>query len=516
MSRLHRLITGVPAVCLVALLGCTGGGAEPDDPSTPPPPPPPSPGPAPGPGPSPGPGPGSGSGSGSGQGPQTPAPTPPGPPARVLPLGILDRDLGGPTTLLIVPLSVSRSSLAPTTTRAQAQAHGVELARLFADQSHGRMDLRVTATQVLDLPQSTSYYVPGGSLSMVRLRTDITALAARAGHHLPGFDYVLVLSPKFWPGKTGFARAWKFAFNAGSSVELSAHELGHTFGWSHAARWDCSGSSPICPSGNLTEDGDHFDLMGKISTAARRFGPWKQTRAGWLAGRETLRVTRSGDYKIKSLAGDPATLGADEYCGLELRIDALTSYWVFHRGDEPLVDDGVLITKVTNQIRGQSILYDMTPSSAAGWRDAHLRVGQTFSDPGAGVTVRVLGQSGGSVNVRVTVRASIGSIPQLPIMQVVSPTRHDTVSGTWTFEANAFDPSVGLQNGDGLRRVTLRLNGVVMVVSRDFFSPPYRMSVNTTGLADGQYRLFIEVETRGGTVTQNIAPLFIDNTGPSL
>ena len=119
-------------------------------------------------------------------------------------------------------------------------------------------------------------------------------------------------------------------------------------------------------------------------------------------------------------------------------------------------------------------------------------------------------------------------IDTLPVIDIVTPAFSKTVRGAIDYEATAFDPDVGTVNGAGIDTVNFVLGypegddpfgeGTTFIILAEklLTSLPYIFHVETSGLPDEAYRLFVEaVSQNGGTNTAALNHI-IDNTGPSV
>lgn len=228
------------------------------------------------------------------------------------------------------------------------------------------------------------------------------------------------------------------------TTHVVAHEMGHTFGWSHANLWYVcpQTSNPLDPGAEIVY-GDEFDIMGDqyhtgfnrfwpnpealpphlisctevawpntptLASQGRQFhhfNPWFKQRAGWLTfeSGEILDLTSLGpgthDVCLRDLA-DPLTHELCEglngpYHAVRVQRDADHDYWFSWRRYEDTVNHGqpgslenrngpvVTIGHRTNL--GTSVLVDTHPGEIASNRphaDAPLALGETFTDPGVG------------------------------------------------------------------------------------------------------------------------------------
>lgn len=102
---------------------------------------------------------------------------------------------------------------------------------------------------------------------------------------------------------------------------LLVHELGHTYGLSHAASTQCA----VCP---VTDRGDPFSPMGE-GPGFTDFSTYEKAQLGWLPGPMYLR--KNGRYRL-------ALAGARNNVAHALVIDASDGqYWVERRSGQGLV-----------------------------------------------------------------------------------------------------------------------------------------------------------------------------------
>src|SRR5262249_25698096 len=197
------------------------------------------------------------------------------------------------------------------------------------------------------------------------------------------------------------SRAW---INGDFELGVTAHEFGHGLGLWHSHAMDCD-TAAVGASCTTYEYGDNVDIMGGSSQYAH-FNAFQKERLGWLnagASPPIITVTASGTYTLEAyeLAGSGAkalkilksvdpTTGERTWYYVESRqaigFDAGLLTDSFLLRSNPL--SGLLI-RSGNSPRG-SFFLDMPPASqpsSLDWSAPALPVGQTFTDPAAGVTV---------------------------------------------------------------------------------------------------------------------------------
>lgn len=405
--------------------------------------------------------------------------------------------------------------------------------------SYGRATFTIDVTPPLPMPQPVAYYQNGPTL--VRVRADALQMARREGFAVEDYDRALIFSPKIWPYATGQGtlNGHTALVGCGWCPYLVLHELGHTFDWMHANFWRVTTGSPISPDGREIEYGDPFDIMGDQLKGRRRsfhhYNPWFKSRVGWIPPTNILNVTWSGaiTVTIRALERTPQP-GPDvtEYTAVRIPRNSRQDYWLFYRAEEPYASDGLIITWGARSNIPASILLDMTPGSQEeDWQDVELGIGQTFTDPAAGVEITLLEKSVNALRVRVAVESRV--VDRLPVIDVVSPGGDRVVAGAVRYEVTAYDPDVRAVNGSGIERVELYLHALddpliaslrrgqepphpVMTMTRT--APPYVLEVQTEGdaeIPDGIYALVVTAIGRDGGRNTIWFPHIIDNTGPS-
>jgi hypothetical protein len=237
------------------------------------------------------------------------------------------------------------------------------------------------------------------------LAAQAQSVAAAAGVNLAAYAHYVYAFPQNACGWWGLSsvggnpsQSW---VNGRLELGVSAHELGHGLGLWHSHSLDCGAAAVIGPTCSNNEYGDIVDIMG--SSLWAHFNAFQKERLGWLnAGAsppittvltdgtyplEPYEITRSGPKALKILKSiDPST-GKRTWYYVETRqpigfddfLDANTNNIV----------EGVLIHTGTEENGNTCSLLDMTPATPVyyWWYDPALVVGQSFSDPDAGVII---------------------------------------------------------------------------------------------------------------------------------
>ena len=334
----------------------------------------------------------------------------------------------------------------------------------FNATSHGKTTMKfVTPPGLVRLTREKAYY--NTSLSTTNDLRDDAKAAAKAydaanggtGAYDPDkFDrWIMVFKkvPAYTFGGQGALGAAPVWLNGGIGAGVTGHELGHNQSLDHSHAWLPSGSSPIGP-GTFDDYGDVFDRMGSSSSSANNFFNVAQKfKLGYLDTASVTTVTAAGTYRLtrhdhKDAAGVRA-----------LRVGASNveyDYWIEHRRLGPTalttqqldrVQNGVILhwgpQKLPNFVTDNgSYLLDMTPGSAGGTNDAPLRIGESFTDPNAGITIKPLAVGGTAPNEYIDVQVSFGATDgnRNPVLIADAPAGSLNARTNLTVSASATDP----------------------------------------------------------------------------
>lgn len=254
--------------------------------------------------------------------------------------------------------------------------------------------------------------------------------AAAAGVDLSGYQHIAYVFPRNtacpWAGVANLSGD-TILVNGSLNLKTVAHELGHNFGLYHSHALEC-GTSIGGTSCTSLDYGDALDMMGNANPG--HYNAFQKERLGWLNNGTMPPITTvssSGDYTLstyeatatgakalKILKSTDAITGAKTYYYVEYRqpvgADAFISTMVSTYGSN--VATGVLVRTGTENNGSSSYLLDMTPASTTfDWYDSALVLGQSYSDPGSGVTITPtwMNSTGAGINVTVTAQTTVAT-----------------------------------------------------------------------------------------------------------
>jgi hypothetical protein len=243
--------------------------------------------------------------------------------------------------------------------------------------------------------------------------------AAEAGIDLGGYDHLIYMFPRqascTWEGIEGVL-ANGMMLNGNQSVQVIAHEMGHSLGLQHAGSWTCTSGGvrvQISDDCTMTQYGDPFDIMGNI--AVRHSNGSALEKLGFLAPENVRTINTSGVYQLHSAlhpTSEPTVLRIRR----KTTLDGETSFYYLEVREGGGIFENVsdaTTTGVSIRVTGESytpetLLIDANPATAS-FQDAPLGAGQTFE----GGPVRVTTQSagGGIASVSVTLDEAPPTVP---------------------------------------------------------------------------------------------------------
>lgn len=316
----------------------------------------------------------------------------------------------------------------------------------FEENSRGQMGLTGDVVGWFTLPLDST------SCNTTQIANFAKQAATAAGTDVAAYDhYVYVFPPIGCPfrgrGSIGGTRtnAW---LNGGLSPTLVNHEMGHNLGLYHSHSRSCAPDplTPLTLPCSTAEYGDGLDTMGIASGA--HYNAFQKERLGWLPDL-IKEVETDGVYILEPYETEgPST----HIKALKVPRSSNSYYYVEYR--QPIGFDGFLISALYDTVRkgvvihtgnpndgNSSYLLNMTPHTPS-WYDPALEVGQSFSDPAAGITIQPLwaNATGVAVSVSFTSQPCLHAAPSITLSPASSPALPAGSSFTYT---------VSVKNNDG-------------------------------------------------------------------
>ena len=323
---------------------------------------------------------------------------------------------------VLVIMANFNNTAAPSFTSAQAQqvmtTNTGSVANFFNEASYGQQLMNVTVTPgwvTMNLAKpstcSSSDWTGIGSAAETAAKT------LGAAYDPSAYNFVVYLYPNVpacgWTGLAyvGYPRKSWINGTGAFATSTIAHEMGHNFGLLHAGSLRCGNGAIIGGTCSVNEYGDPFDAMG--NQRAMHYNAAQKAELAWIPPASVR--THAGGSVTYTLT--PLEIGGGATYAVEIpTASANRTYWLEFR--QPIGFDAPLSMYPSNgaEIRVSSPfetlcsgcdswsndtqMLDMTPGTPA-FTDGTLPVGQTFSDPTYGVSVKVLSASASALTVQV-------------------------------------------------------------------------------------------------------------------
>ena len=460
---------------------------------------------------------------------------------------------------------------------------------LLDDFSYGKLQASITVyPDVIRMPHETSCYAPPRENAAVRLYADIREHLLNTPDGIDisqAYDRLIIVSYQVWGGVGAVAAPRIVLYGPNENVPLRrahtwVHELGHTYNLRHADLWLVwNAGDPPDDDGCSRGYADHLDTMGgtrhgappsvetpckanRIEKVNGHFGPWYKHRLGWLEKFDDIvEVTGplpddcisplpSEVIDIASLDVAPKSAGGSNNLpsAIRLPVEAGKDLWIYYRGYESEVEDGVSLQWGWRQNYVKTKLLDMETAGAS-WGitdDAHLRLNEPpFTDITGSYSIEVTDIDPNHTSAQVCI-SEVGTLPSpdvRPIIDITSPNFAEIQAGQVTYTATAYDPDVGTTNGAGVGQVVLDVYsgspddayacvrssldatscpflcpGMMLVHTATFSDPGqlgYTTTFDSTMVSDGGYFLVAWTADSESCFPTNVAMLhhLIDNTG---
>ena len=233
----------------------------------------------------------------------------------------------------------------------------------FRKSSFGQTHLRTRIVPWLDAYPSAPRFCGWDDRSLEGLISPARSMLQTLSYNLNAWDRIIYVVVGANCSFHGAAFGREAIVTDAPKRWLLVHELGHTYGLSHAASTQCA----VCP---VTDRGDPFSPMGEGPGFAD-FSTYEKAELGWVPAPFYLR--KNGRYRL-------ALAGARNNIAHALVIDAADrQYWVERRSGQGLVIRSVDPQTEAPPFLPQPVLL-MDPS---GHHRPWVAAGETFRVPGA-------------------------------------------------------------------------------------------------------------------------------------
>ena len=309
--------------------------------------------------------------------------------------------------------------------------------------------LDTTVAPLVTVPQTKAYYSADPGLLLADART----ATKQAGYDTANYDRDIVAFtavPDYNFGglaAVGGKGLWLQSMGAG----VTAHELGHNYGLSHANFWDATTNASMVGPGTNLEYGNIFDTMGLADGGIYQFNPAHKYKLDWLTADAIQTIASNGVYRLYPFDVPASSRVPGRMYAATVQKDSLRYYWLEFRhlfAANPWMQNGLLLNWAPwTDSSGGTQLIDTTPGSpddsdALSRDDAALVVGRTFNDPAAGVHITPLQRGASGSDPWIEYQVNLGIFPgNHPPVLSVEVDNTNVAAGTLVhFHANATDP----------------------------------------------------------------------------
>jgi hypothetical protein len=220
------------------------------------------------------------------------------------------------------------------------------------------------------------------------------------------------------------SKAW---VNGSFQLRVVGHEMGHNLGLYHSHFMSCA--SGTCTTSDY---GDGWDIMGSSSG---HYNAFQKERLGWLEyniSPPIATVSADGVYWIAPYElndSDPKALKI--FKSIDPSTGRQTYYYVEYRaglGFDSSLSKAVILHTGTESSGNSSYIWDLDQVTTTS--DWVLNVGQSYSDPTAGVTIALLSMDSTGATVSVTFGGGGTTCVQSSPTATLSPSSQSTTVGS--------------------------------------------------------------------------------------
>lgn len=298
----------------------------------------------------------------------------------------------------------------------------------IANSSFGKSSLVIRPTVAGDSPDVTAVLrLPRGSVSYAQagdsasLHADARAAARLAGFDIDAYarigvvfsDLSKIPNSLIRYGGLGNIAGRFFWINGTYSFRVVTHEIGHTYGIRHSNLWDVDDgdpdtveTDPVAEDGESVDYGDVFDIMGGGASyiSTDDFSHWNKSLLHWIPDDAVTIAESAGTFRVYRFDAAAADLSLPR--ALKIVRDPDRDYWIgYRRGtDSASLDGGAYVLWGYNRNTTGNLLDLNTPGEDP--YDAGLRVGQTFHDTAAGITLHTVAQGGSGADEWIDIQVS--------------------------------------------------------------------------------------------------------------
>jgi hypothetical protein len=245
----------------------------------------------------------------------------------------------------------------------------------------------------------------------------------KTGANLDGYDRLIYGFPRLkmacgWDGLASMPgkHVWQ---NGNWGFGVLSHEIGHTFGWSHAGNYTCTAGGQrvsLAPISQCTasDGGDPWNLMGV--GASKTPDAYRLGQAEFLSKEQRQVVTQSGEYTIKPMqpvseAGTKVLrIPRNGQSSIDLEFRQPDTRFDDYAATDPVVNGVTARIALTDRAPtvvgpgGRTAVIDSTPGTEQSqvFTDAPFGAGQALEDPETGlkITTKSVGPGGAVVDVQ--------------------------------------------------------------------------------------------------------------------